>query len=234
MQFVTTHWSMVVAAGGQLSQQQSAALEGLCRAYWYPLYAYIRRAGHSSEDAKDLTQSFFAHLLAKNALCLADRERGRFRTFLLAALKHYLIDEHRRGTALKRGAGEPLLSLENQHGEERYRFEPADPVSPDVLYDRGWAKAVLAQALLRLREEHASSKHGPGFEALKDYVWGERSGTSCVQLGQELGISEEAAKKAVQRLRHRFGQLLRHQVAETVTTPAELEDELRYLSSLVQ
>jgi RNA polymerase sigma factor (sigma-70 family) len=233
-QFATTHWSMVVAAGGALDPERLKALEALCRAYWYPLYAYIRRAGHSPEDAKDLTQSFLSHLLEKEALSLADRERGRFRTFLLTALKHYLIDEVRRKTALKRGGGRPWEPLENEDGEERYRFEPADLASPDVLYDQGWARAVLEQALSRLREEYASTKHGPGFEALKDYVWGGRSGLSCAQLGREIGLSEEAAKKAVQRMRQRFGQLLRQQVAETVNTPAELEQELRHLLSLLQ
>jgi len=225
---------MVVAASGPLSQERSEALEALCRAYWYPLYAYIRRAGQGPEDAQDLTQSFISQFLEKGTLCLADRERGRFRTFLLTALKHYLIDQDRRRTALKRGGGQILEPLENEDGEERYQFEPADLASPDMLYDRGWARAVLAQALSRLREEYASSKHGPGFEALKDYVWGERSGLSCAELGQDIGLSEEAAKKAVQRMRCRFAQMLRQQIAETVSTPAELEDELRHLSSLLR
>jgi RNA polymerase sigma factor (sigma-70 family) len=234
VQFVTTHWSMVLAASGPLSHERSEALEALCRAYWYPLYAYIRRAGQGPEDAKDLTQSFISQFLEKGALSLADRARGRFRTFLLSALKHYLIDEDRRRTAQKRGGGRPLEPLENEDGEERYQFEPADLASPDVLYDRGWAKAVLVQALARLRAEYASSKYGPGFETLKDYVWGERSRVSCAQVGQQLGMSEEAVKKAVQRLRQRFAQLLREQIAETVNTPAELEDEIRYLSTLLR
>jgi RNA polymerase sigma factor (sigma-70 family) len=234
VQFVTTQWSLVLAAGGPLSHERLEALEAVCRTYWYPLYAYTRRAGHAPEDAKDLTQSFLSHLLEKGALRLADRERGRFRTFLLTALKHYLVDQGRRRTALKRGGDRPLEPLENEDGEERYQFETADLASPDVLYDRGWAKAVLEQALSRLREEYSSSKHGPGFEALKEYVWGERSGLSCAELGREIGMSEEAAKKAVQRMRRRFAQLLRQQIAETVSTPAELEDELRHLSSLLR
>ena len=225
---------MVLAASGPLSHERSEALEALCRAYWYPLYAYIRRAGQAPEDAKDLTQSFISQFLEKGALSLADRERGRFRTFLLSALKHYLIDDDRRRTAQKRGGGRPLEPLENEDGEERYQFEPADLASPDVLYDRGWAKAVLAQALSRLRAEYGSSKYGPGFETLKDYVWGERSGVSCAELGRQLGMSEEAVKKAVQRLRQRFAQLLREQIAETVNTPAELEDEIRHLSTLLR
>jgi RNA polymerase sigma-70 factor (ECF subfamily) len=234
LQFVTTHWSMVLAACGPLSHQQSLALEALCGAYWYPLYAYIRRAGYGPEDAKDLTQSFLFHLLEKGGLSLADPERGRFRTFLLTALKNYLVDEHRRANALKRGGGRIFQAVEADDGEERYQFEPADLASPDLLYDRGWAKAVLAQALSRLRAEYASSKYGPGFETLKDYVWGERSGVSCAELGRQLGMTEEAVKKAVQRMRHRFGQLLREQVAETVSTPAELEDEIRHLSTLLR
>jgi RNA polymerase sigma factor (sigma-70 family) len=234
VQFVTTHWSMVLAAGRALSDEQAGALEALCRAYWYPLYAYIRRAGRDPEDAKDLTQAFLAHLLEKGALSLVDRDRGRFRTFLLTALKNYLVDTARRRTAVKRGGGQPLESLERDDGEEQYQFEPADLGSPDVLYERGWARAVLEQSLARLREEYACSRNGPGFEALKEYVWGERSGCSCAELGEEIGISEEAAKKAVQRMRRRFAQLVREQIAETVSTPADLEDELRHLASLLR
>jgi RNA polymerase sigma-70 factor (ECF subfamily) len=233
MQFVTTHWSMVLAAGGALSDHQAAALEALCRIYWYPLYAYVRRSGRTPEDSKDLTQSFFFYIIEQGGLGLADRERGRFRTFLLTALKNYLVDEHRRATALKRGGGKSFEPLENDDGEERYQFEPADLASPDVLYDREWAKAALAQALARLRTEYASSKYGPGFETLKDYVWGERSGVSCAEVGRQLGMSEEAIKKAVQRVRQRFARLLREQIAETVNTPAELEDEIRHLSTLL-
>lgn len=233
-QFVTTHWSMVVAAGGSLEGARAEALNALCRDYWYPLYAYIRRAGNRPEEAKDLTQSFLAHVLEKEIFAIADRSRGRFRTFLLANLKNFLIDQNRRSSAAKRGGGAIFETLENENGEERYRFEPPDTNSPDLMYDRSWAQTALQHALARLRDEFASTKHGPGFDALKRYIWGERSGASCAELGRELGISEEAAKKSVQRLRHRFAELLRQQIAETVSTPIELEEELRYLASLLR
>ena len=233
-QFVTTHWSLVVAASGPLTEERRAALDALCRAYWYPLYAFVRRNGQDPEDAKDLTQSFMAHILERGLFGVADRERGRFRTFLLAALKNFLLDQNRRRAALKRGGGLIIEPWLGEADEDRYQLEPVDAASPDVLYDRGWAKALLQQALRRLRAEYSSSKHAAGFDLLKDYVWGERNGCSCAEVGHELGIGEEAAKKAIQRLRQRFGQLLRELVAETVNTPADLEEELRYLSRLVR
>ncbi len=232
--FATTHWSLIVAAKGTLSSPGAEALDSLCRAYWYPLYAYVRRAGNAPEDAKDLTQSFLFQWVQKEAIQLADRERGRFRTFLLSSLKNFLVDQNRRRTAWKRGGREAFEPLEGNEGESRYGFEPSDPESPDLLYDRGWARMLLEQALARLRSELSSSKHAPGFDALKSYIWGERSGFSCAELGRELGISEEAAKKLAQRTRARFAEILREQIAETVTTPTELEDELRYLASLLR
>jgi RNA polymerase sigma-70 factor (ECF subfamily) len=198
------------------------------------MYAYVRRSGHPPDGAKDLTQGFFSHLLEKGSVASADPERGRFRTFLLSSLKNYLVDQRRRETAQKRGGGRILEPLQSEKSEQQYQFEPADQASPDVLYDRGWARAVLGQALTRLKEEYTASKHGPGFQSLKDYVWGDRSGTSCVDLGRELGLSEEAAKKAVQRLRRRFAEILREQIAETVNTPAEVQEELRYLFGLLE
>jgi RNA polymerase sigma factor (sigma-70 family) len=233
-EFVTTHWSRVVAAAEGLSEESRRALDDLCRAYWYPLYAYVRRVGHDPEEARDLTQAFLAQLLEKQSLRLANPERGRFRTFLLTALKHFLVDQVRRNRAQKRGGGAILEPLDAGGGdEERYQHEPVELDSPDVLYDRSWATAVLERALSRLRQEYSTTRHGPSFDALKEYVWGERSGTSCAELGREIGLSEEAAKKAVQRLRQRFGQHLRDQISETVTTPAELQEELLYLYSLL-
>ncbi len=231
--FVTTNWTMVMAAGSSSTAERLRALESLFRIYWRPLYAYIRRAGYGVEDAQDLTQSFVSHLLSKGALSVADRERGRFRSFLLTALKHYLIDDVRRRSAAKRGGGQVMEPL-GDDAEEQYQLELADSASPDVLYDRGWARAVLAEALARLRAEYTSSAHGPGFETLKDYIWGERSGVSCAEMGRELGgMTEEAVKKAVQRMRRRFGELLREQVGGTLSTPMDLDDELRYLLSLL-
>jgi len=174
-----------------------------------------------------------AHLLERGSLRQVDPERGRFRTFLLAAFKNYILDAARRQKALKRGGGQKLERLDADSGEERYRFEPLDLASPDVHYDRSWARAVLDQTLSRLRQEYVATRRGPNFDALKEYVWGERSGLSCAQLGREIGLSEEAAKKAVQRMRRRLAQTLREQIAETVSTPTELQQELRFLATLL-
>jgi RNA polymerase sigma-70 factor (ECF subfamily) len=233
-QFVTTHWSVVLAAGASLTEDRTRALEALCRTYWYPLYAYVRRTGRTPEDAKDLTQAFFAYFLQKGAFALADPERGRFRTFLLSALKNFLINEYHRQRAEKRGGGRELISLDDAEGEARYIAEPADLTTPEALYEQRWATTLLEAALKRLRQEYAATKHAAVFDALKAYVWGEQSVTSCAALAAELGVSEEAAKKVVQRLRQRYAQMVRAQIAETVGTPAELEDELRHFAAVLR
>jgi RNA polymerase sigma-70 factor (ECF subfamily) len=202
--------------------------------YWYPLYAYVRRTGYGPEDAKDLTQAFFAYFLEKGAFALADRERGRFRTFLLCALKNFLINEYHRQRAEKRGGGRELISLDAPEGEARYVAEPADLTTPEALYEQRWATTLLETALRRLREEYALTKHAAVFDALKAYVWGDQNVPSCAALAAKLGVSEEAAKKAVQRLRQRYAQTVRAQVAETVNTPSELEDELRHFAAVLR
>jgi RNA polymerase sigma-70 factor (ECF subfamily) len=231
--FLTTHWSLVLAAGDSATTERSRALENLCRIYWYPLYAYVRRTGHEPEDAKDLTQAFFNYFLQKGAFALADPQRGRFRTFLLSALKHFLINEYHRNITARRGGGRELISLDDIQGEERYALEPSDSSTPDVLFEQRWALTQLERALTRLREEYHAQGQGPLFEALKAYAWGEKNSGTLADLAAELGMSEEAVKKAVQRLRQRYAGAVRQQIAETVTTPAELEDELRHLAAVL-
>jgi RNA polymerase sigma-70 factor (ECF subfamily) len=224
----------VLAAGDAATPERTRALEALCRNYWYPLYAYVRRSGRSPADAEDLTQAFFERLLKQGGFALADRERGRFRTFLLSAMKHFLVNEFQRETALKRGGGREVISLDAVEAEARYALEPYDLASPDALYERQWAMTLLDDALKRLREEYDSSDRGALFDALKAYAWGEQANRTCADLGAQLGMSEESVKKAVQRLRQRFAQLVRLQIAGTVTTPADLEEELRHLAVVLR
>jgi RNA polymerase sigma-70 factor (ECF subfamily) len=228
-QFTTTHWSVVLAAGQSASPATATALEQLCRAYWYPLYAFVRRRGHAPADAQDLTQGFFAYLLEHHLVARADPEAGRFRSFLLGSLKHFLAHEHERATALKRGGGHPVLSLDALDPEQRYALEPADAATPETIFDQRWARQQIENALGRLRAEYAASGRGPLFDLLKDYVWGEKNALSLAGIAEQLELSEEAVKKAVQRLRQRFRDALRAEVAQTVTTPDQIDEELRHL-----
>ena len=233
-QFVTTHWSVVLAAGDPASPQASAALETLCRAYWYPLYVYVRRSGHSPPDAEDLTQEFFSRFLQKNAFAEATHERGRFRSFLLTSLKNFLANEYHRGARLKRGGGQSMMSLDWVDGEDRYLAEPMDTATPEALYEQRWALTLLETALARLREEYAATGRGPLFDLLKSCAWGERNAVSYAELAVQLDLTEEAVKKAVQRLRQRYRAMLRSEIAQTVSTVAEVEEELQYLAGLLR
>lgn len=233
-QFATTHWSVVLAAGDPASPRSAAALETLCRAYWYPLYAYVRRSGHSPQDAEDLTQQFFCRLLEKNSLGRATRERGRFRSFLLTSLKNFLANEYHRGARLKRGGGQGMLSLDSTAAEDRYLADPMDTATPEVLYEQRWALTSLENALARLREEYAASGRGPLFDLLKSCAWGERNAASYAELATQLDLTEEAVKKAVQRLRLRYRAELRAEIAQTVSTVAEIEEELQHLARLLR
>lgn len=229
VQFATTHWSMVVAAGADSTPAAQDALECLCREYWYPLYAFIRRRGHPPADAEDLTQGFFAYLLERRLVSRADREAGRFRSFLLGSLKHFLAHEHERATAIKRGGGQPVLSFDQIDPEERYALEPSDGATPETIFDQRWALQQIENALSRLRAEYASSGRGPLFALLKDYVWGDKSALSLAGIAEQFDLTEEAVKKSVQRLRLRFRDSLRAEIARTVTTPGQIDEELRHL-----
>jgi len=229
--FVTTHWSVVVSAGVKGTPDSAAALESLCRTYWYPLYAYVRRTGHSPEDAEDLTQAFFARFLEKQWVAAADRKRGRFRSFLLASLKHFLANEWDKARAQKRGGHLKWVSLEADTAETRYQRELADTATPDRDFDRRWALALLDTVLARLQQEYREEGKAQMFEQLKGTLGGSRAGLPYAQLGQQLRMSEGAVKVAVHRLRQRYRAILRSAIAQTVAVDSDVEAELRHLFS---
>jgi RNA polymerase sigma-70 factor (ECF subfamily) len=227
--FLTTHWSVVLAAGGGDSTRAHAALEKLCRNYWYPLYAFVRRLGHTAHDAEDLVQSFFAVCLEKNYLGTADRAKGRFRSFLLLALKRFLANEWDKQRALKRGGAQTPISLDSLTAEQRYALEPAEQLSADKLFDRRWALTLLDQVVTRLRNEQAMAGKLEQFEQLKGCITAAGRGTSCAELASRLGTSEGAVKVSVHRLRQRYRELLEEEIANTVATRDEVEEERRHL-----
>jgi RNA polymerase sigma-70 factor (ECF subfamily) len=231
-EFSTTHWSVVLAAGGASSPPAVSALEELCRRYWYPLYAYVRRQGHGPQDAQDLTQAFFTRLLEQNSLRLADPNRGRFRSFLLVSLKHFLISEWHRAQAERRGGGAAFVPWEAGEPERLYAAElPARDA--ECLFDKRWAVAVLDRGLGALRAEcHAAGREG-AFESLKAFISGETATRSQAEVARELGMTEGAVAVMTHRLRVRFRELLRGEIAQTVAASADIDDELRYLARVM-
>jgi RNA polymerase sigma-70 factor (ECF subfamily) len=227
--FATTHWSLVLAAGRGGTPASRQALAALCETYWYPLYAFVRRSGHQPEDARDLTQAFFTRLLEKDYLQAADPGRGRFRSFLLAAFRHFLSKERDRANALKRGGGRPAISLDLDAGESRYRLEPAHQLTPERVYDRRWALTLLDRAFQGLREEFARSGKGHLFDRLRVFLTGDDGPPAYRRVADECGISEGAVKVAVHRLRRRFRDSLLDEIGQTVADPGEADDELRHL-----
>lgn len=225
--FATTHWSMVASAGGSRSSEAGRALATLCEHYWFPLYAFVRRTGYSADDAQDLTQEFFARLLADNYLATADRQRGRFRSFLLGAMKHFLANQARRQRAQKRGGRQPLISLDLHSGEHRYhQIEPVDHLTPERLYEKRWAMTVLDLVLGRLRDEFLAAGKLKQFDALKPFLAGGTAKPAYRLVADDLGMSEGAVKVAVHRLRRRYRHLLKEEIARTIVDPETLEDEL--------
>lgn len=225
--FATTRWSLVAAAQDPAAPESRQALADLCAAYWYPVYAYVRRRGHDHHQAQDLTQAFFARLLEKNDLADADRTRGRFRSFLLTACQHFLANQHDRATAKKRGGGRPHVALDFADADRRYSHEPAHADTPERLFDRRWALDLLDRALTELRTEYEDSGRGKLFEALKGTLTG---GTEAyAELAQSLDMTEGAVKVAVHRLRQRYRDRLRAAIAETVEKPEDVDDEVRDL-----
>jgi RNA polymerase sigma-70 factor (ECF subfamily) len=224
--FEATRWSIVVAAGGTDSERAQKALEHLCSAYWYPLYAFIRRHGHDPHDAQDLTQEFFARLLAKNYLGTADPEKGRFRSFLLGALKHFLASEWDRARAAKRGGGQQLISLDAESAETRYKLEPTDD-APEKNFERQWALTLLEQVLARLRGEFVREGKEPLFEEFKSALTGRKMPYG--EIAERLSLKEGAVRVAVHRLRQRYKELVRAEIAETVESPAEVDSEMQHL-----
>jgi RNA polymerase sigma-70 factor (ECF subfamily) len=228
--FATTRWTVVLAAGQRAAPEANAALEELCRTYWYPLYAYVRRRGNSREDAEDLTQAFFARLLEKDYLEGVTSERGKFRAFLLMAIKRFLANEWDRAHAQKRGSAAPL-SLDWQDAESRYQIDPADNLSPDKLYDRSWAVTMLERVITRLRDESATEGKGGQYELLKPFLMFGKSEIPYSKAAVALGISEGAARVAVHRLRRRYREILREEIAQTLSDPGQADEEVQALFS---
>jgi RNA polymerase sigma-70 factor (ECF subfamily) len=231
--FETTHWSVVLAAARSHTTGGRDSLARLCRAYWYPLYAFVRRRGHAAEDAKDLTQEFFSRLLEKNWIADADKTKGRFRTFLLSAMTHFLADERDKSRAVKRGGGVPLLTLDGDDARARYLREPADSDTPEKIFELNWALTVLDQVLRRLRDEHERAGRGQWFAALYPCLVGDRASQPYASLAATLGVSEGTIKSAVHRLRQRYRQILREEIASTVDGPEAVDEELRYLATVL-
>lgn len=230
--FTTTHWSVVLEAANADSPGAHEALEKLCRTYWYPLYAYLRRKGHSQEDSQDLAQEFFARLLAKDLLAKADRNLGKFRSYLLGCLENFLRNEWQKAQAIKRGSGQSPVSLDAMEAEERYRLEPAAEETPATLFEKSWARVVLATAQRRLRHEYESSGQVARYEKLKDLLTGSRDQEPYVRIAAILGVSESAVTAIIHRFRRRYGELVRQAIAETVSTASEVDEELRHLLTL--
>lgn len=228
--FATTHWSVVLTAGSHHDTTRARdALSRLCRVYWYPLYAYVRRRGHSAHDAQDLTQAFFEQLLRRQSLASADPERGRFRSFLLAAMNHFLVSEWKKSVAQKRGGGAENLSLDWAAAEQRFDLEPATTVAPDRIFERQWALTLLDEVLNRLEREYGAEDKAALFAALKETLMGQRESQPYAELAQSLGMNEGAVKVAVHRLRKRYRELIRAEIANTLDHGEDVEAEMRHL-----
>jgi RNA polymerase sigma factor (sigma-70 family) len=227
-EFTTTQWSVVVAAGDAQTTQSAAALEALCRAYWHPLYAYVRRRGHSPEEAQDLTQEFFAALF-KKCVAHASQERGRFRTFLLTSLQHFLVSEWRKTEREKRGGGQVFVAWDTHAAEQGYAAEPPGELTSEEIYEKRWAITLMERALARLRDDYATPERGRLFGAFKNCVWGDEPARPYAELAAELGLSEGAVKTSIHRLRQRCREVLRAEVAQTVARPEDVDEELRHL-----
>jgi RNA polymerase sigma factor (sigma-70 family) len=233
-QFASTRWSLIAAACGGGSPEAQEALAALCEIYWYPIYAYARKRLQSVDDAQDMTQAFFAQLLEKEYLQAADPTRGKFRSFLRTAFDHFLAKQQDHAHAQKRGGGRPLLPLDFQSGERRYSREPVDHTTPECLFERRWALTLLEQALARLQQEFTDAGKQKLFESLKGTLTGEAPSEPYASMAQQLDISEQAVKVAVHRLRRRYGELLRAEIAQTVSSAEEIDDELRDLFAAVK
>jgi DNA-directed RNA polymerase specialized sigma24 family protein len=231
--FATTRWTLIAAAGQSATPESRRALGELCASYWYPLYAYARRKGLQPAEAQDITQSFFAELLEKDRLQMADRQRGRFRSFLLASLNHFLANYWRQAQAQKRGGGLKAFSLDFADGENRYVLEPVDELTPERIFERRWAVTLLEHTLARLRAEYVAADKEQLFDKLKMHLGGDDLRTPYEQLAPEFNTTASALKVAAHRLRRRYRELLRDEIAETVSSPEEVDEELRALFQAV-
>ena len=231
--FTTTHWSVVLEAQGE-SPAAHEALEKLCRTYWRPIFAFLRRQGIPPEEAEDITQGFFAQLLERRKFSAIRREKGRLRSFLLGALKYFVADEQRRAIATKRGKGQRLISLDELRGEEQIEMEPADPVTAEMIYERRWALTVLECVLSRLKDEYRAADNAALFDSLKQLLPDEPGSPSQAEIAARLGMAENAIRQAFYRFRQRYQSLLREEIAHTVATPGDIEDELRHLIAVLE
>ncbi len=232
--FSTTHWSLLAQAADNADPMSRAALEALCRRYWFPLYAFVRREGHGEHDAQDLTQAFFARLLEKKGLGDVDPKRGKFRSFLLAALRHFLSNARDFAKAAKRGGGQAILSLDFTQAEARYALEPASFMTPEKLFHRRWALEMLQEVMRRLQDEWAAPGKREFFAAIEDWISGGEPTQTYAEVAAELDMTEGAVKTAVHRLRRRYRELLRQEIAQTVADPSAVDDEIRQLFAAVQ
>ena len=228
-EFVSTHWSVVLLAGHESSPQSAAALEQLCQTYWYPLYSFTRRQGYAPHEAADLTQDFFLHLLSTHALAKVNRDKGKFRSFLLASLKNLLANDWNRARCQKRGSGVPPFSLDEELAEGRYQLEPADTSTAEKIYDRRWAETILAHALERLRQECDGDEKTRRFDEVKLFLTSEKGTDSLAAAAARLNLSLAAVKGLVHRLRRRFRELIRDEIAQTVSGKDEIDAEIRHL-----
>ena len=231
--FATTKWTVVLTAGRNTRPRAQRALQELCRIYWYPLYVYVRRRGHSKEDAEDLTQGFFARFLQGNYLETVSKEKGRFRAFLLASLKHFLANEYDRANRQKRGGGQRLFSLDWQEAENRYRIDPADELSPDKLYDRAWAVTLLECVLARLRDESVRDGRLDQFQRLRAFLMLGKSAIRYAETAAALNVTEGALRVTVHRLRRRYRELLIEEISQTLSDPAMAAQEIKALFTAV-
>jgi RNA polymerase sigma factor (sigma-70 family) len=233
MPFTTTHWSVVLEAQSESPAAQEA-LERLCHIYWRPIYGFVRRQSIAPEEAEDVTQAFFADLLEHKSLTAVRKEKGRFRSYLLGALKHFLADERRRAMAIKRGKGQRLIPLEELSADERLDLEPADPVTAEQIYERRWASTVLERVLGLLKNEYVAAGNAALFDSLKQLLPDEPGSPTQADIAGQLGMTTNAVRQAFHRFRQRYQSLLREEIAHTVATPGDVEDELRHLIAVVR
>jgi RNA polymerase sigma factor (sigma-70 family) len=231
--FTTTHWSVVLEAQGD-SPAAKAALEKLCRIYWRPIYSFVRRQGIGPEEAEDITQGFFAQLLERRSFDAVRKEKGRLRSYLLGALKYFVADEQRRAMAIKRGKGQRLIPLEELRAEERIEMEPAEPVTAETIYERRWALTLLEHVLSRLKDEYRTAGNAALFDSLKQLLPDEPGAPSQAEIAAHLGMTENAVRQAFYRFRQRYQSLLREEIAHTVATSRDIEDELRHLIAVLE
>jgi RNA polymerase sigma-70 factor (ECF subfamily) len=231
--FTTTHWSVVLEAQGEPPAAQEA-LEKLCRIYWRPIYSFVQRQGAAPEEAEDITQGFFASLFERGSLSAVRREKGRLRSYLLGALKYFLADEQRRAMAIKRGKGQRLVPLEELRAQNRVEMEPADPLTAELIYERRWASTVLERVLNLLKDQYRATGNTALFDSLKQLLPDEPDAPSQADIAAQLGMTENAVRQAFHRFRQRYQLLLREEIAHTVATPGDIEDELRHLIAVVR